>query len=158
MHLRLHFRKRTCSFQYPTVVLFFFSQETSYFPPFQWLTSLWPSGLSLSSVYLIFPSSLRTTSMKGFSKWKKSHKEKINQPFCRRSHRQSDKWNYRQSSTEKEDEIELPKESLASFPQMRRVWQGPQLPPLKGQSGHNGYFPVTREVLQQLCPEKMSTV
>lgn len=140
MHLLLYFRKSTCSSQYPTVVLYFPLKRLLSFPPFQWLTPLYPSRLSLSSVYLIFPNSLRATSTKGFSKWKTPTKEKINQPFCRKSHRQNEKWNHRQWSTQRENEIELPKESLASLPQMRCVWQGSQLPPLKGQSGHVATF------------------
>lgn len=69
-------------------------------PHFQLLTSHCPSSLSSSSVYFRFPSLLRNASTKwGFPRKKKSHKEKINPPtgkkriYCRRSRKQSEKWN-----------------------------------------------------------------
>lgn len=126
------------------VFLFFFSLKGLLrFPHFQMLTS---SSLSSSSVYLTFPSSLRTASIKrGFPSKKKKKPTKIKKKkksillperreFAARDHisKVKKKWNYRQWSTRKEKEIGLPKESLAPCPQMRCHWQGSQLPPLKG--------------------------
>lgn len=125
------------------------------FPPYQWnymffpiakfffflrdlLASLifncshWPSSLSSSSVYLTFPSLLRTTSTKGVFQAKKFPPKKISSATVkkwnrhRRSCKQSEtylgitgEW-----STQEERETGLPKEAPAPLPQKICLWQG----------------------------------
>ena len=135
MHFLLHVGKMIGSFQYPNVVSFFFLKRFLSFLHFQW-----PSRLSLPSVYLIFPSSLTTTSRRGFPSKKIPQRKKFNpapgkKRICyRRSHRQSANQRSRQGSIQQERDTALPKESLALLPPGRCFWQGSQLPPLKGQS------------------------
>ena len=117
MHFLLHVGKMIGSFQYPKVVSFFFLKRFLSFLHFQW-----PSRLSLPSVYLIFPSSLTTTSRRGFPSKKIPQRKKFNpapgkKRICyRRSHRQSANQRSRQGSIQQERDTALPKESLALLP------------------------------------------
>lgn len=157
-----HISGTICSFQLPN--FFFFLRDLLASLIFN--CSHWPSSLSSSSVYLTFPSLLRTTSTKGVFQAKKFPPKKISSATVkkRNCHRRSCKQSETylgitgEWSTQEERETGLPKEAPAPLPQKMSL-EGVHLPSLNRQSFSRraiwtcGYFPVTWEVLQQPCPE-----
>lgn len=126
-----HISGTICSFQLPN---FFFLRDLLASLIFN--CSHWPSSLSSSSVYLTFPSLLRTTSTKGVFQAKKFPPKKVSSATVkkRNCHRRSCKQSETylgitgEWSTQEERETGLPKEAPAPLPQKICLWQGSTYP------------------------------